>query len=479
MKKIISFLLIAAGLMISAQTKAENTVSLTIDETVTEYATLEDAVAAAELAGKGLIQLLPAYSETAYPQAWVTDCTIEGPAGFDKNVKSFYTFHAYNPNNDDERIGDAKAAGTLSDKADIDRFADILKEVDPAFDSTGVDIPNFSMKKLNGYADWHADFEVFFDTDIKKEDYTIAGNYADYGWIAEYNQEPLSADLTAYQSVRLIQSFDNNLKYWELLDKVRSFHCGIISLNDTLNAGKTYFVNLYLYAEGNEDIKILVKSTRFAFPAIVDEQYKVEVDPAVVEGKSEVEVVAVEKLINSSFAEEGNNVDEATAGYGEENDKFIEVKLDAADVTVLGDSANAVTTSVFDVKPMMTVISGEDTTYEVIPNKEISSPITFRLPVDEALIGKDVKVSHKGESDPEFVDMGTFFVEAALREDQTISGGYVELSSKEFSLFKIEYKAPAALFEAKAAMSAKKAMVNGQLVIVKDGKMYNAQGVAL
>lgn len=272
MKKIFSFMLIAAGLMMGVQSKADNTVSLTIGETVTEYATLEEAVAAAEVAGEGIIKLLPTYNR--YPQAWLTDLTgVEAPEGFAKNDKGLFTFHAFNPEGDNALFDKVKAKQTLTPEEEA-RAKQIVKEINPALTDEMIDL-SVDIKFLGGYADWTSDFEVYFDADIAATDYTLAGNYGDFGWYPNDEYTSLSKDMVANERISLLNNeylpqTDNNLHYWELMTSVNHFHCGIISLDAKKNAGKTFWCELYLYYPNNKDIKILLNSTPYTFPQAVD-----------------------------------------------------------------------------------------------------------------------------------------------------------------------------------------------------------------
>jgi len=426
MKKIFSFMLIAAGLLVSAQSKAQNVASVTIGDQVTEYATLADAVAYAQLQGKGLIKLLANYPSTAYPQAWVDTCKIDWPTGYDENDKCFFTFHAFNPNNGDEAIGEAKAAGTLSAQADIARFTAILQEVDPTFDPAGVDIANFSMKKLNGYADWHADFEVYFSHDIAAADYTIGGNYADYGWIYEdQDSNPISKDMVAGERIRLLKAFDNNLKYWELLSKVRQFHCGVISLNENANAGKTIYVDLFMYAEGNEDIKILMGTTPYTFP-----MKPIVTSSEVVETEDNKEIVAELKEENAgvkAMTDIMTNIYPATSAYQADKQKTIIVILTDVKVEVIqGEYESSLESITYNVTPKYIDENGD---MQTIPNSAITAPIKFRLPVASKFAGKSVNVFHKANGAEEEDYVGQFQV-------QELDGSYyIELSASEFSKY--------------------------------------------
>jgi len=429
MKKIFSFMLIAAGLMISAQIKAENVASVTIGDQVTEYATLADAVAYAQQQGQGLIKLLPAYSSTAYPQAWVDTCKIDWPTGYAENDKCFFTFHAFNPANGDETIGEAKAAGTLSAQADIARFTQILQEVDPTFDPVGVDIANFSMKKLNGYADWHADFEVYFSHDIAAADYTIAGNYADYGWIYEdQNGNPISKDMVAGERIRLLQAFDNNLKYWELLSKVRQFHCGVISLNANANAGKTIYVDLFMYAEGNENIKILMGTTPYTFP-----MKPIVTSSEVAETEDNKEILAELKEENAgvkAMTDIMTNIYPATISYESDKAKTIIVILTDVKVEIIpGEYESSLQAITYNVTPKYIDANGD---MQTIPNEYITAPITFRLPVASRFAGKSVNVWHKANDAAAEDYVGQFPV-------KELDGSYyIELSASEFSKYIIK-----------------------------------------
>lgn len=264
MRKIFSFMLLAAGLLISAQSYAENTVSLTIGDQVTEFATLEQAVAAAEVAGEGVIKLLPAYNR--YPNAWLTDCTIDGPEGYDTNDKGLFTFHAFNPSGDNALFDKVKAGDVLTLEEET-RAKQIVKEINPALSDEMIDL-NVDIKLLGGYANWGSDFEVYFDADITAGDYLIAGNYGEWGWLSSFGDQDFTIDATANERFPLLGTAMpyNTLHYWELMTSVNHFHCGIISLNPDANGGKTFWCELYLYHPENKAIKILLNQTPYTFP---------------------------------------------------------------------------------------------------------------------------------------------------------------------------------------------------------------------
>jgi len=429
MKKVMSFILIAAGLLISGQGKAEMVASVTIGDQVTEYATLAEAVAYAQTYGEGLIQLLDGYSATAYPQAWVTPCTIDGPTGYENRDKAFFTYHGYNPNNGDEAIGEKKYNEELSDAADIARFVEILKEVDPSFNPEGKDIPGLPMKRLNGYADWHADFEVYFSHDIDAEDYVIAGNYGDWGWRStDQDDQPLSRDMKKGERIRLLQNWDPNLKYWELLNTVRQFHCGVISLNENANAGKTIYVDLFMYAEGNEDIRILIGTTPYTFPmkSIVIEN-KVE---ETVANKEILDELKAENAGVKAMTDEMTNIYPATSTYQTDKSKTIIVVLTDIKVeTVVMEYQGTLESITYNVTPKYIDADGN---MQTIPNEYITQPITFRLPIASNFAGKVVDVYHKA-NDKALEDYVGKFEVKKLGDSY-----YVELSASEFSEYIIK-----------------------------------------
>lgn len=429
MKKILSFMLIAAGLMIGAQSKAVNTVSLTTnDGTVTEYATLEDAVAAAEVAGEGIIKLLPDYNR--YPYAWLTDCTIDAPEGYETNDKGLFTFHAFNPAGDNALFDKVKNGENLT-LAEEARAKQVVKEINPALTDEMIDL-NVDIKFLGGYADWSSDFEVYFDADAAKSDYVLAGNYSnteqDYGWLSSFGDQDFTIDASANVHYPLLGTAmrDNTLHYWELMTSVNHFHCGIISLNAEKNAGKTFWCELYLYYPNNKSIKILLNRTPYTFP--------IKEKPIVVHNQVEettenqpiVDQLKGENAGVNALTTEGTNIYPATTAVDADKKCIIvvltEVKMETTGETYLENLQS----TTFDVTPKYMDAEGN---LQTIPNDKITQAITFRLPVIAEYAGMNIAVYHKVNDAAEEDFVGVFPV-------QELNGSYfIELSASEFSKY--------------------------------------------
>ncbi|MBQ0158636.1 MAG: hypothetical protein KBS47_06530 [Bacteroidales bacterium] len=205
----------------------------------TEYASLESAVAAAQKAGSGVIELLFAYDR--YPQAWVTPCVIDAP----ETMTSSYTFHAFNPENGDEALAvaynsDPSALTTGQQK----RAQEVLNQV-------------------GNFSNWNADFEVSFDADMTAEDFSIGGQYGNISWI-----DGLSANLTGNTPMRLLGSVGMSFTYEYMMMDVFQFNCGITGKNMSKLAGHTFSVDLCMYDPNNENVKILIGTTKYTFPAV-------------------------------------------------------------------------------------------------------------------------------------------------------------------------------------------------------------------
>jgi len=433
MKKIFSLLLIAAGLMISAQTKADNTVSLTIGETVTEYATLEQAVAAAETAGEGIIKLLPAYDR--YPQAWLTDLTgVEEPTGFADNDKGLFTFHAFNPSGDNALFDKVKAKQNLTPE-ERTRALQVVREINPALISVPdamIDL-TVDIQYLGGYADWTSDFEVYFDADFAEDEYTLVGNYGDWGWYPNDIYTSLSKDMAAYERIALLSNdylpkSDNNLHYWELMTTVNHFHCGIVGKDKVANAGKTFWCELYLYYPGNKNIKLLMDRTPYTFPirpVVVHSQAEVTSENA-----DEIAELKEENAGVKAMTDAQTNIYPATSEFEPLAEKCIVVVLTDVQITSVGEVYEQDTKVVtYEVTPKYV---SEDGTLTLIPNSEITAPIKFRLPVLAEYAGKKVAIYHKANDAAEEDYLGLYQV-------QELSGSYyVELSAQSFSKYLIK-----------------------------------------
>lgn len=440
MKKIYLFMLMAVGLLISTQSKAQNTVSLTIDETVTEYATLEQAVAAAEVAGEGIIKLLPAYNR--YPYAWLTNCTIEGPQGYDTNDKGLFTFHAFNPSGDnaivDNAIFDKVKAKQPLTPAEEARAKQIVREINPTLAGVPDEMIDLTVdiKFLGGYADWTSDFEVYFDADVTALDYVLAGNYTNtttetetaYGWLSSFGDQDFTIDADANVHYPLLGTAmpDNTLHYWELMTSVNHFHCGIISLEAEKNAGKTFWCELYLYYPNNKNIKILLNRTPYTFPI---KEEPIVVHNQVGETEDNVEIVEQLKAENegvNALTTEGTNIYPATTEVDADKKCIIvvltEVKMETTGETYL----EKLQSTTFDVTPKYMDAEGN---LQTIPNDKITAPITFRLPVIAEYAGMNIAVYHKANDAAEEDFVGVFPV-------QELNGSYfIELSASKFSKY--------------------------------------------
>lgn len=429
-------MLLAAGLLISAQSKAQNTVSLTVGDQVTEYATLEQAVAAAEVAGQGIIKLLPAYNR--YPQAWLTDLTgVEEPEGFADNDKGLFTFHAFNPEGDNALFDKVKDDPSTLTPAEEARAKQVVKEINPALAALSdemIDL-NVDIKFLGGYADWTSDFEVYFDADIAVEDYTLAGNYGTWGWYPNSQHESLSKKMVAFERISLLNNEylpkqDNNLHYWELMTSVNHFHCGIISLNPDANAGKTFWCELYLYYPNNKAIKILLNRTPYTFPIkekpiVVHNQVE-----ETIENQEVVEQLKAENEGVNAMTKEQTNIYPATTAVAPESDKCVVVVLTEVKMEIVGETYQEnLQSTTFDVTPKYMDAEGN---LQTIPNDKITQPITFRLPVVAAYAGMNIAVYHKANAAAEEDFVGVFPV-------QEMSGSYyIELSASQFSQYIIK-----------------------------------------
>lgn len=430
MKKIFSFMLLAAGLLMGTQSKADNTVSLTIGDQVTEFATLEQAVVAAETAGEGIIKLLPAYNR--YPNAWLTDLTgVEEPEGFADNDKGLFTFHAFNPEGDNALFDKVKDDPSTLTSAEEARAKQVVKEINPALTDEMIDL-SVDIKFLGGYADWTSDFEVYFDADIAEEDYTLAGNYGTWGWYPNDQYTNLSKVMVAFERISLLNNEylpkqDNNLHYWELMTSVNHFHCGIVGKNKEANAGKTFWCELYLYYPNNKAIKILLNRTPYTFPIkekpiVVHNQVE-----KTTENQEVVEQLKAENAGVKAMTNDQTNIYPATTAVAPESDKCVVVVLTEVKMVTTGETYQEnLQSTTFDVTPKYMDANGE---LQTIPNDKITQPITFRLPVVAAYAGMNLAVYHKANdaADEDFV--GVFPV-------QEMSGSYfIELSATSFSKY--------------------------------------------
>lgn len=106
----------------------------------------------------------------------------------------------------------------------------------------------------SAYKDWHADFVVTIDKDVKEGEAYLAGYYS--AWCDDLingNWMALTADLPANTPVRLVENLGATVSYWEIcqyaMDPANSqmgFLCGAGDVDNAL-AGATLTVELRLY----------------------------------------------------------------------------------------------------------------------------------------------------------------------------------------------------------------------------------------
>ena len=106
-----------------------------------------------------------------------------------------------------------------------------------------------STENPTDYDSYHADFEIYFNKDIKAGEVTLYGKYGEYDW----TPVTIDEDVPHGQKIRIIDKFlGQKLTYAEIRDVVSPFYCGIntsraTDVNAVLNF-KLYEVN----AAGNE-----------------------------------------------------------------------------------------------------------------------------------------------------------------------------------------------------------------------------------
>ena len=92
------------------------------------------------------------------------------------------------------------------------------------------------------YEYWDADFYVSIDRDVAAGDLMLAGQYDAWndGWVG-FEMPATSAN----EAVGLLTTAGINVKYWEVLDIIKEFNCGVADMSDAL-AGATITVQLVL-----------------------------------------------------------------------------------------------------------------------------------------------------------------------------------------------------------------------------------------
>jgi hypothetical protein len=388
-----------------------------------EYTSLADAIAAAKEAGSGVIELLPAYNQ--YPQAWVTECVKEYPEA----LASAYTFHAFNPNGDEELASKYNSGATLTDEENA--------------------YVESALANIQDYLDWPSDFEIHFDEGINEGDVSIMGDYGTFNWLGGF-QIPVPA-MKAGESMRLLDSVGMKYLYEYMLFNVFQFNCGVVNSNPTANSGKTMSVDLCMYDPDCADVKILIGTTTYTFPTVetpavvVDKPTEAEKEN-LVNGASEqhlsdndkTEVAKqVEALVeNVNVAEVVTKLEEAVnlAANQTATETKVKIKLESVKVETTTQTAEKVTlnTAEYDVTPWATItttVEGQEPMVETrrLTNDEIAQGVTVRLAVP-ATEAKMAKITHTS-SDTEKYPTEEFLAE--IKDEAP--NQYVEIVLTHFS----------------------------------------------
>jgi len=141
------------------------------------------------------------------------------------------------------------------------------------------------------------------------------------------------------------------------------------------------------------------------------------------------QLIAENEGVQSMTLEETNIVP-ATIGFEPTRDKCIVVILTEISIEQTGGTyVERLNSTTYNVTPKYKDAGG---VLQTIPNSEIDAPITFRLPVIAEFAGMMVNVYHKATIDAEVDLVGQFAV-------QEMNGSYyIELSASEFSYYMIK-----------------------------------------
>lgn len=139
----------------------------------------------------------------------------------------------------------------------------------------------------NRYKDWHADFTISFDKEVKAGIVGLAGEYGTYGWIGiDIDQDVINAamkredatstdPLPANTPVRMLDTAGINFNYEMICDIVKTFNCGTYAITDEAN-GITATVELRLYEPADDFTNTDNESTTGRYITLGSFPYKYE-----------------------------------------------------------------------------------------------------------------------------------------------------------------------------------------------------------
>lgn len=108
------------------------------------------------------------------------------------------------------------------------------------------------------YENWDADFYVSIDRDVAAGDLVLAGQYD--AWSSDWVGFQMPAT-SANEAVGLLTTAGINVKYWEVLDIIQEFNCGVADMSDALS-GATITVQLVL-SNGTESYVVSTSTYTF------------------------------------------------------------------------------------------------------------------------------------------------------------------------------------------------------------------------
>lgn len=354
-----------------------------------------DAEAQAEVNGKGyffgsladLSEAIEMYPElesgaevvvmddhTDYPKAWTV---VDGADSIDKDIVDVsYSFYAFNPNVDATLTdADGKAesewdlanrfnAGAILTDGELTRVNQIFDQISAFYGQ-----------------EWHADFEVSFNREVKAGSISLSGKY-DYwlgGTVLTYD---LDKDLEPGEHYRLLKDYANILEsYEEIVTLVGKFWCGVKN-KSAENDGTKMTVELRIYrgdsghSEPDDPTSILVGSYEFMLPGP-------EIQVAFDDG---VTIPAEAKVTDNEAVDDFKRTGIA-ALVGEDDYGYVDMEVKS-----VGSNEDGVIESMnCTVNPFVVHADGMEEALDV------SDKLILRMPVDIRTSLSEVKVYCDGE----------------------------------------------------------------------------------
>ena len=162
------------------------------------------------------------YTVVPIPKAYVTK--LDETQVSDGRLQTAYSFNAFK-DSDLEIAAKFIAELPVTDPLEIARFNELINEIAP-------------------FLGWNADFVVYIDRAVAKEDVILSGQYGSYPWLSFDAQ----SNIPAYKKNRLLSMFtEDRFTYENICTDVTVFNCGARAENEEALDGATMHVELRVY----------------------------------------------------------------------------------------------------------------------------------------------------------------------------------------------------------------------------------------